>query len=385
MTSASLLCRFISEHPDWRELLGKMDIVIKESPPYAIFNYGIGADFFSPLVCEARGIIINVENCTVVCWPFRKFGNWDEGYADSIDWSTAEVQEKIDGSIVKLWYDPIAKKWIWSTNGVIDAGEAPIWQSDSDITISFLDIIGSAVNFNRIMTCIKDGTLDRECTYIFELVSPETQVVLKYSTAFLFLTGIRNNVTGQEYSTKGYAEKITAVPRRYKLASFNDCMDAARKLNPQGGDVSHEGFVVVDKDFHRIKIKTPEYIALHHAINNGMPSKKNIVTLLREGSSLIDQMCRQYPSVSRYIRFYQWQIDELKFGAKQVCRKVDMLTASPDSDRKSIALAIIDSNYYPIGFMHLDSGKSADEILEEMSIDKYIRYLRDYSFMSNVV
>lgn len=82
-----------------------MGIGIKEESPYAIFNYAIGCDFSNPIVQEARGIIIDLENLDVVCWPFRKFGNYNESYADKIDWSTARVQEKIDGSIIKLWWD----------------------------------------------------------------------------------------------------------------------------------------------------------------------------------------------------------------------------------------------------------------------------------------
>lgn len=101
----SYICRFISEHENWRELLDEMGIGIKEEYPFAIFNYTIGCDFSSPIVQEARGIIIDLENLDVACWPFRKFGNYNESYADKIDWATAMVQEKVDGSIVKLWWN----------------------------------------------------------------------------------------------------------------------------------------------------------------------------------------------------------------------------------------------------------------------------------------
>ena len=83
---------------------------------------GCGKTTALQAIRELGGIIIDCERCEVVCWPFRKFGNHNEGYADTIDWSTARVQEKVDGSIVKLWYDEANGKWQFSTNGCIVNG-----------------------------------------------------------------------------------------------------------------------------------------------------------------------------------------------------------------------------------------------------------------------
>ena len=111
MNTNSYLCRFLAAHPgDWEERLKRdYDLRIKRDGEYAVFNYEINADFYDPIVQEARGIILDTERYEVVCWPFRKFGNYSEGYADRIDWSSARVLEKIDGSIIKLWYDKIGR------------------------------------------------------------------------------------------------------------------------------------------------------------------------------------------------------------------------------------------------------------------------------------
>ena len=104
MNRNSKLCCFISKYENWRDILkDKYKITIKEEYPFAIFNYGIDCDFSNPIVQESRGIILDLDNLEVVCWPFRKFGNYNESYADKIDWNTARVQDKIDGSIIKLW------------------------------------------------------------------------------------------------------------------------------------------------------------------------------------------------------------------------------------------------------------------------------------------
>ena len=104
MNENSHLCRFLAAHPnDWEERLKRdYGLRIKSDGEYTVFNYNINCDFKDPIVQEARGIILDTVRLEVVCWPFRKFGNYNEGYADEIDWSTARVQEKVDGSIIKL-------------------------------------------------------------------------------------------------------------------------------------------------------------------------------------------------------------------------------------------------------------------------------------------
>ena len=105
MNKNSFLARYISTHENWRTELSEYPYFLRiaEEGRFAIFNYDMTqsasidgerrmCDFSLPEVQEARGIIIDTKTLEVVCWPFRKFGNYGEYYADSIDWSTARVQ-----------------------------------------------------------------------------------------------------------------------------------------------------------------------------------------------------------------------------------------------------------------------------------------------------
>ena len=192
MTSNSIICNFINDYPNaWEQKMEAMQIRIKKDSvtPYAIFNYMIAADFFNPVVQEARGIIIDLEKLEVVCFPFRKFGNHTEPYADEIDWTTARVQDKVDGSIIKYWYSQRLEKWIWSTNSCIYAAEA-----NSECGRSFQRLIESTPEYDKITHL----ELDKNYTYIFELVGPDNQVVIKYPEPRLWHIGTRNNITGAE-------------------------------------------------------------------------------------------------------------------------------------------------------------------------------------------
>src|ERR1700753_3130163 len=61
----------------------------------------IASNFAEPMVREARGIIFAREdNWRVVARPFDKFFNHGDPMAAVIDWPSARVQEKLDGSLM---------------------------------------------------------------------------------------------------------------------------------------------------------------------------------------------------------------------------------------------------------------------------------------------
>ena len=98
---------FIKEHENWEDILIREPYFLKISRDsgFILFKYDtIHSDFSLDIVKEARGLILKEDTFEIVCYPFTKFFNVDEENADQIDWNTAQVQEKIDGSLMKVWF-----------------------------------------------------------------------------------------------------------------------------------------------------------------------------------------------------------------------------------------------------------------------------------------
>lgn len=366
----SKIVELMKSNPNWRETISGMGIRIKENGDLAIFNYGIECDFSNPIVCEARGIIINTRTFDVVCRGFDKFFNSHEQYADTIDWNNCRVEEKIDGSIIKAYF--FNGEWRWATNSCINANDASITNSDR----SYLDVIHSTINYDD---WIGFENKDSNFTYIFELVSPETQVVIKYPFAMLYHIGTRNNITGKETS----ANIGITQPRIFNINTIDDCIEAVKHLNDESENVEYEGFVVVDKDWHRVKIKSPAYLELHHTWNNGNISKENIIKILKnrdDNAIYIEDVCREFPRIATQIMYYKYRMIELECNIQQYIDYVRGLYEEYDHDRKAVALTIKNQRFAPFGFEAIKSNfnKSASDLLNIMAISRYCKWIEDY-------
>lgn len=366
MNNNSLICKFIANNPtDYvKRLADEYRIKTHEDGKLAVFNYDIGADFSSPMVQEARGIIIDTETLDVVCWPFRKFGNWNESYADEIDWDYAVARQKIDGSLIKLYWNSRKDSWQWATNSTIDAREASV--ADSDMT--FLEVIMSADNYGDAVF----ADLDKQYTYLFELVSPRTQVVIKYPRAHLYHIGTRNNVTGKETNTDIGVEK----PNEFKVSDLATIIDHANAINPDDV-VVEEGYVVVDKNFNRIKVKSPKYLIMHSQISNHVATKKRLVNNVFLGNIGEPQDYRMAAKQA----FYSFKIAELVMKVDVFTTYVRALYDEVSHDRYAVYEAIKNHPLAQFGLKGIENDMDAKALVERMyntRRDVFMRMLPDY-------
>ena len=229
------------------------------------------------LVQECRGLILDMDDdWNVVAMPYTKFWNAGDELADQIDWRTAQVWEKLDGSLICLFY--YKGKWHVSTSGVPDASCRV-----GDHGMSFAELFWQAVVSDDGYSCTRWlDALDPCRCYMFELCSAYNRVVVKQDLKpKIYLHGVRNLVTLEEEDPRDHARRIGVdTPSYFYLSSLDRCLEAAKILDP----LKQEGFVVCDSKFRRVKIKSPAYIALHY-LADLRSSKKKISLLIRDGES----------------------------------------------------------------------------------------------------
>jgi hypothetical protein len=216
------------------------------------------------IVQECRGIILDeTDNWKVIAFPYRKFFNWEEGHAAKIDMATARCMTKLDGSIMTLYY--YDNNWHVSSSGMPDAaGEA----SPLAPGVTFADLFWKT--WAELKYSLPHPSHNR--CYMFEMMTVYNRIICIYPKADLVLHGVRDVATFQEYAPEKIAEKhnwrcIEFMP----MNSIDGVAKMAATLDPMYG----EGYVVVDGNFNRVKVKNPAYVALSH-MKEGMSIRRMI-------------------------------------------------------------------------------------------------------------
>lgn len=263
------------------DLTAKYGIAVKRHPEYpnlVMFKYSqIESPMGERIVQECRGIILDEKaDWAVVNLSFFKFFNHGEGHAAPIDWAHAAVQEKLDGSLCQLYfYDG---KWRVASSGMPDAGGVVY-----GFTLTFKELFWKVWEEKKYS--LPDESCQKMC-FAFELMTPYNKQVVQHKENRLVLHGAREmsaDTVGGDYpevspefwgKTLGYE-----VVKSYPLTTLDEVLKSLEFIPATEG----EGYVVCDSNFNRIKIKTPQYVALHH-MRDGMGSKR-MLEVIRSNES----------------------------------------------------------------------------------------------------
>jgi hypothetical protein len=352
---------FIQDNENWQEVLKAEPycLDIKHDGDFVLLSYNqISSNFNYKMVQEARGIIFHLPSKNPVCIPFTKFFNVQEGLASPIDWSTAKVQEKVDGSIIKVWnFDD---EWHISTNGTIDADNATLQTPSGDVK-TYLDLFLSAENLPEDFF----SQLDSRYTYMFELVSPWNRVVVPYKKTEVYFIGARSNVTFNEVKPEDCDLEIQ-TPNVYPLSSLEDCLESATYL-----PFTEEGYVVVDENFNRVKVKGVQYIVAHHLKNNGIVTKSRILDMIRVNGqddflSIYEEYTEMFMTVLNGVQEFE---TKLRLDWHDVSGKTF-------ETRKDLALYVRQTNCPACMFSLTDKKfKTVNEWLWSQQNDKILEYI----------
>ena len=214
-----------------------------------------------PEVQECRGLILENGTWDVLSMSFKKFFNSEEGNAHKIDWNTAHVLEKIDGSMIQVFYDWKKQQWFAGTTGTAE-GEGEV---NNKLGTTFNQLFWNTVKekYN-----LDESKFTKGYTYVFELTTPYNIVVKPHGESSASLLTVRNLETFKEVSFEELtiiAEKL-GVPR-VKAYDLNIKNVGTLLKTFETMDSFFEGYVIVDINHNRVKVKSPKYVAIHHLKN----------------------------------------------------------------------------------------------------------------------
>lgn len=281
------LQKVLQEGMPVKDVCEKYSLTAKPHPLYPNlihFSYSIvDSPLADPVTRDSRGTILDsTDNWSVICWGFRKFFNYNEANADKIDWKSAKFFEKRDGTLCMVWHYDNA--WHVSTTGTPDAGGQV-----GPLPMTFKELFWQTAKQELFKFPEK---ADKGTTYLFELTSPYNRIVVCYKTSTLTYLGHRMADGNETYSP---------LPLTNEPVLYDYDIDSALNTLAKTTGSSFEGFVVVDKNWNRVKIKGEHYLLLHRAKDGVSRSSMIELVLSGEGAEFLS-----------YFPEYKYAHDEIK-------------------------------------------------------------------------
>jgi hypothetical protein len=255
-----------------------------------------------PLSQETRGLILSAEDgksflsqavmvngklsyeqvspgkTRILAYPMKRFFNHGQGSAADINWSDPKlaVLEKLDGTLTIVYWDPFTDKWCVATRSV---SEADLLMDNGLFTFRTL-FEKALVETTGYEFDVFTRYLDKAYTYCFELTTPYNRIVVEYKNNGITLLAVRGLVTLQELDFKHPVVDLlpTCLPlvQAHSYTSVQELVDWVSSLNP----MEHEGVVVRDGNFNRIKVKNAAYVAYNKVRDALGTSERNCVELI---------------------------------------------------------------------------------------------------------
>ena len=326
-----------------------------------LLKYGIEAAFMNPMVRECRGIILDeARSWAIVSRAFDKFGNEGEGYVPEIDWSTARVQEKLDGSLCVLYHYDGA--WHVATSGSPDAsGEV----RQAGMRDGLVEASGTTFADYFWQTFRAEGGRlpgASDLCFAFELMGPLNRIVVVHEKPWLRLLAVRDRVTGQQFLPEQWAD-VVGIPavRSFPLGTIEEIHASFEHISP----VSQEGYVVVDGAFNRVKIKHPGYVALHHA-KDGM-GPKAFVEIARTGE--VSEVIGAFPEFKPLI-----EEARAKYEALVQAVKASYAPIKDAENQKAFALEALKTPYSAALFQ-MRKGVDLEQFFRDVAVDKLMGWM----------
>jgi RNA ligase len=336
------------------------------------FNYFLAkhSDFINPLNQPEDAITITAEELRGLTFVeqadgtyrrflmLHKFFNLNQVpgnlYHEVKDHKIIKVQDKRDGSMISFV----------KINGNVYAKTKFSFQSEQAV------VAQNIYNTNEGIRRFVDYSLDNNIQPFFELTGPMNQIVLRYNKTELKIIQLRDSETGGYVRTteefrnmifENYGiEFADELP--LEIYTFEKMIELRETIK------GIEGWVVTT-EYEMLKIKTEEYMRLHHLMTDAVTKENEVIRMTLDEE--IDDVLAEIPMDALELRFFVETIsDGIVDHVNELSEKIkemyiDMKTLYPM--RKDFAIACKPSEYF--GLLMRAYQDPSDEAVEKEVIN----------------
>jgi hypothetical protein len=231
-----------------------------------IYNYTeftIANRLWDDVTMACRSLILD-ENHQIIARGFPKFFNFTEPEVRIPEGETFEVFEKLDGSLILLFY--YENEWIFASKGSFDNKQ----------TKKAKEIMKDISSFQQ-----------QDLTYVYEIIYPENRIVVNYKSReeLVYLTSFRPD--GTEIN----------LNKQLQISTYESNTTSLLFRNLQNEDSDKEGYVIRFSSGYRVKVKFLKYLENHRLHANLSPEQIKKLFIL-------------YPNLGDILCLYEEELHE---------------------------------------------------------------------------
>jgi hypothetical protein len=241
-----------------------IESIVNDELNVAVFNYTPLTPLDTEIGKEARALFLQLKTWFVVgksIGGFLDVNNKDISSV-SFDWTNSKAYHKYDGCLVVLYY--YKDQWRLGTRFSTD-GKCNVFSPNSgESEIHWIDVFKNTLVEYGMQWEYFITLLDEYKYYTFELCTPWNRNTVIYPNSLIKLLAIVDSKTLLEQDLN--EPKMKVFEPEFEIV--NRLEDVYSLISKNDDPLENEGYVVVDKNFNRLKVKNPKYDALSFSSYN---------------------------------------------------------------------------------------------------------------------
>lgn len=239
-----------------QDLIWDYDLQTFESvnyPDLICFDYSILSPKTEKVTQEARGLVLDKKNWDVHCISMNAFHEENS----NINYPNSKAYVKYDGCLVILYH--YNDEWLMATRFSVDGDCFVASAYSKEKNIKWRELFDRTLYNMKIDLYTFYNSLNEDFCYSFELCTKFNKNVVIYEEDFLKLLAITDKTSNKEITIldNDLLFKFPDLEPEFKNIYSEINISSLFSENPQGYDL--EGYVLVDQNFNRVKLRNPNY------------------------------------------------------------------------------------------------------------------------------
>jgi hypothetical protein len=268
-----------------------IDYIVNDELDVVVFNYSPLTPMNTEIGKEARALFLQLKTWNVVGKSIGGFldihSKEISSTLETFDWEKAKAYNKYDGCLVVLYY--YKDEWRLGTRFSTD-GKCNVFSPNSgESNLQWVDVFKNTLVEYGMQWKDFTNILDEHKYYTFELCTPWNRNTVIYPNSLIKLLAIVDSLTLLEDSIN--QPKLKVFEPEFEIV--NSLEDVHYLISKNDDPLENEGYIVVDKNFNRIKIKNLKYEELNFTSYNtdDFKSLKRYANDISMMASILDYYC----------------------------------------------------------------------------------------------